>query len=91
MTSDQLTTATQAIAKEHGCDRSGDFCPAADKGDPCLCERFALVALKAGERTIESRLTALERWSHEPFDFTHLVARLDAIEQELDAAKAVAL
>jgi hypothetical protein len=51
MTSAQLEMAVQAIAKEHGCDLDGNsgICPAGDKGEPCLCERFARVALRAAE------------------------------------------
>jgi hypothetical protein len=41
----QLEIATRAIAKEHGCDLSGGICPAGDKGEPCMCERYARVAL----------------------------------------------
>lgn len=48
MTRAQLEMAAQAIAKEHGCDHS-DGCPAGDRGEPCLCERFARVALRAAE------------------------------------------
>lgn len=31
-------------------------------------------------KTIEERLEALEQHSHEPYDFTHLVERLEALE-----------
>jgi len=47
MTAAQLEMAAQAIAKEHGC--SEGICPAGDMGEPCLCERFARVALRAAE------------------------------------------
>lgn len=51
MTRTQLEMAAQAIAKEHGCglDDNAGICPAGDRGDPCLCERFARVALRAAE------------------------------------------
>lgn len=49
MTRAQLEMAAQAIAKEHGCELDGGMCPAGDRGEPCLCERFARVALRAAE------------------------------------------
>jgi hypothetical protein len=29
----------------------------------------------------ESRLAALERWAHEPFDFSDLIRRIEALER----------
>ena len=56
MTRAQLEMATQAIAKEHGCELDGGMCPAGDKGEPCICERFARAAIRAAEKcaTLES-------------------------------------
>lgn len=30
--------------------------------------------------TVESRLAALEKWSHEPYDFSDMLKRLDRLE-----------
>lgn len=40
--------------------------------------RKALVATK---QTFESRIAALEELAHEPFDFTDLIRRLEALER----------
>lgn len=58
-----------------------------DEGISCSCAdayRMGYEALNAppddGWRDIDKRLTAVEKIAHEPFDFTHLVRRLERLE-----------
>lgn len=43
----RIELATQAIADEHDCGRKDSECPAWKIGEPCLCARFAKVAIDA--------------------------------------------
>lgn len=36
-------------------------------------------------RELERRVARLEKWAHEPFDFSHLIRRLEKLEKTLVA------
>lgn len=38
--------------------------------------------LEAKVKKLERTVRELQRWSHAPFDFTHLVRRLEALERK---------
>lgn len=70
----------QALESLTRCNKSGMFDPEVNALRAELAKPIQSEKRPEWQNSVEHRLQALEKHSHEPFDFTHLILRLEKLE-----------